>query len=160
MIKKILLFILRLFRINTDEEQEHLKKETTIYQKKPLITNQEYEFYLKLKAIENDYIIIPQLSLSSIVKKINNASYYTYLFRIIDFAIFTKYFNELLLLIELNDSTHDTKQRRERDLKVQKICNDCGIKLMKFYTCYPNEKEYVINRILKEIKKEDTKDIL
>lgn len=26
---------------------------------------------------------------------------------------------------------------------------------MKFYTCYPNEKEYVINRIKKELNKEN-----
>lgn len=160
MIKKLILFILKLFGFNTNEESEKPETETTIYQQKPLMTNAEYEFYLKLKSLENEYAIIPQISLSSIVKKINNTSYYTDLFRIIDFAIFSKDLNELLLLIELNDSTHNTNQRHERDLKVQKICNDCNIKLMKFYTSYPNEKEYVINRILIEIKKNDTNNIL
>lgn len=155
MIQKIIIFILKLFGFNIEQEQENSETKKTIYQQKPLMTDTEYEFYLKLKSLENEYTIIPQISLSSIVKKINNTNYYTDLFRIIDFAIFSKDVNELLLLIELNDSTHNTKSRKDRDLKVQKICNDCNIKLMKFYTSYPNEKEYVIGRILKEIRKEN-----
>ena len=59
------------------------------------------------------------------------------------------------MLIEINDKTHNELSRKDRDLNIQKICNDTGIKLMKFYTCYPNEKEYVINRIKKELNKEN-----
>jgi len=140
MIKKIIIFLLKLFGINVEEEQIKTKTQNTIYQIKPLMSSAEYEFYLKLKPLENEYAIIPQVSLSSIVKKVNNSSYYTDLFRIIDFAIFSKDLKELLLLVELNDSTHNTKQRQERDLKVQKICNDCNIKLMKFYTAYPQSR--------------------
>ncbi len=65
-----------------------------------------------------------------------------------------------MLLIELNDSTHDTYERKQRDIKVKNICENCGLELMKFYTKYPNEKEYVINRILKKIKKEKSIEIL
>ena len=41
--------------------------------------------------------------------------------------------------------------KQDRDLKVKKICNDVNVKLISFYTKYPNEKNYVINRIEKEI---------
>ena len=37
--------------------------------------------------------------------------------------------------------------------KVNKICNASGIPLIYFYTKYPNEKEYVINRIKDAINK-------
>ena len=36
-------------------------------------------------------------------------------------------------------------------MKVKKICNDIGVKLITFYTKYPNEKTYVINRIKSEL---------
>ena len=94
---------------------------------------------------------MPQLNLAAVVKKINNNRYYSELFRNIDFAIFTKDYQELLLLIELNDQTHNNYNRKDRDLKVKKICNDIGVKLMTFYTKYPNEKAYVINRIKNEL---------
>ena len=62
----------------------------------------------------------------------------------------------MLLLIELNDGTHKLKKRKNRDAKIKKICNAAGIPLLFFYTKYPNEKDYVINRIRNIINK--TKD--
>ena len=44
------------------------------------------------------------------------------------------------------------RKRKNRDLKVKKICNTAKIKLITFYTKYPNEKDYIINRIKKEIE--------
>ena len=73
------------------------KKEETIYVLKPLMTAYEYKFYQILKTLEDEYIIVPQLNLASIVKKMNNNKYYNELFRNIDFAIFTKDYKKLLL---------------------------------------------------------------
>ena len=129
------------------------KKEETIYVLKPLMTAYEYKFYQILKTLEDEYIIVPQLNLASIVKKMNNNKYYNELFRNIDFAIFTKDYKKLLLLIEINDETHNQRKRKDRDLKVKKICNDIGVSIMTFYTKYPNEKKYVLNRIKKELNK-------
>lgn len=129
----------------------YTKNEETIYTKKKLMTDYEYKFYNILKELEDNYTIVPQLNLAAVVKKINNNRYYSELFRNIDFAIFTKDYQELLLLIELNDQTHNNYNRKDRDLKVKKICNDIGVKLMTFYTKYPNEKAYVINRIKNEL---------
>lgn len=129
----------------------YIKNEETIYTRKKLMTDYEYKFYNILKELEDNYTIVPQLNLAAVVKKINNNRYYSELFRNIDFAIFTKDYQELLLLIELNDQTHNNYNRKDRDLKVKKICNDIGVKLMTFYTKYPNEKAYVINRIKNEL---------
>ena len=131
-----------------------IKNEETIYTNKPLMTQYEYKFYKILKKLEDEYIILPQLNLASVVKKINNNKYYNELFRNIDFAVFTKDYQKLLLLIEINDKTHNDRKRIDRDLKVQKICNDINVPLIKFYTNYPNEPNYVINRILNIIKKD------
>ena len=129
----------------------YTKNEETIYTRKKLMTDYEYKFYNILKELQDNYTIVPQLNLAAVVKKINNNRYYSELFRNIDFDIFTKDYQELLLLIELNDQTHNNYNRKDRDLKVKKICNDIGVKLMTFYTKYPNEKAYVINRIKNEL---------
>ncbi len=143
-------------KINNNEVESSIiynPKATTNYDKnnfvtynaKDFLTHTEYNFYQKISSLESNYRIIPQVNLASIVNK-KGKRFQNELFRNIDFGIFTKDF-KLLLLIELNDSTHQQINRRDRDLKVQKILNDCGIKLIKFYTCYPNEQHYVLNRI-------------
>ena len=138
-------------------EKKEIIREETIYQKRNFMTNYEYKFYQNIKELEDEYQIVPQLNLAAVTKKINNNRYYSELFRNIDFAIFSKDYQELLLLIEVNDQTHNNYNRRDRDMKVKKICNDIGVKLITFYTKYPNEKTYVINRIKNEL--DTNKDI-
>ena len=125
-------------------------QETKIYIKKNFMTQSELFFYEKIKELETDYKIVPQINLATIIKK-TSKGYINELFRNIDFAIFDKEYKNLLLLIELNDSTHNDNNRKDRDLKVKKICNDANIKLIVFYTKYPNEKDYVLRRINNEL---------
>lgn len=131
---------------------KNLEKEKTVYKLKPIMTECERNFYNILKKLENEYTIIPQANLASFIEKKTNNRYYNDLFRNIDFAIFDKDLKKVLLLIEINDKTHDTIRRKSRDLKVRKICNDVNLKIITFYTKYPNESEYVLNRVLKELK--------
>ena len=60
-------------------------------------------------------------------------------------------YNELILLIEINDNTHNSKDRIIRDKKVDIILDNADIKLIKFYSNYPNKKDYVKQRIKDEI---------
>lgn len=151
MLKRIIDFILWLFGIKDDEDVE--KATTDIkYEKKPIMSDYEIMFYNRMKDLETEYNIVPQLVLSSIVDKKSKQKYRSELYRIIDFAIFSKDYSKLLLLIELNDNSHNQRKRKDRDLKVKKICNSAKIKLITFYTKYPNEKDYIINRIKKEIE--------
>lgn len=151
MLKRIIDFILWLFGIKNDEDVE--KATTDIkYEKKPIMSDYEIMFYNRMKDLETEYNIVPQLVLSSVVDKKSKQKYRSELYRIIDFAIFSKDYSKLLLLIELNDNTHNQRKRKDRDLKVKKICNSAKIKLITFYTKYPNEKDYIINRIKKEIE--------
>ncbi len=134
-------------KLNTSKKIENNEK---IYTKKDYLTPTEKNFYKKLKKLEPQYKIIPQINLSTIVNKINNTKYHTELYRNIDYGIFTNDF-QLLLLIELNDQTHQQPKRKRRDIKVQEICKNADIPIITFYTNYPNEENYVISRILKEI---------
>ena len=117
------------------------------YFRKNIMTASEFAFFKKIQELEAKYIIIPQVNLAAIIDKAES-KYHNELFRNIDFGIFSKEY-ELLLLIELNDASHNQIKRKDRDLKVKKILNDCNIPLLTFYTFYPNEKNYVLNRIIK-----------
>lgn len=134
------------FKFGFNNIQEENVAEVKLYEKKKFMTRTELEFYDKFKELEDEYRIVPQINLATIIKKISKG-YINELFKNIDFAIFDKQYNDILLLIELNDSSHNNVDRRDRDLKVQKICRDANIKLITFHTKYPNEKEYVLNRI-------------
>lgn len=141
--------------LKRNEEKENIiieEKQKNLYKNKNIMTKCEKDFYIKIKELEPKYKIIPQVNLATIIQKVRNNKYINELFRNIDFAIFSNDFEKLLLLIELNDSTHNEYKRRNRDLKVKNICNECNIKLLTFYTKYPNQKDYVINRILNEIE--------
>lgn len=140
-----------LFNGKTNEQKTTNKRiEPVYYEAKKYLTPSEYVFYHKLINVSDEFIVIPQISLSSIIKKVNG-KYRNELNRIIDFGIFDKNFN-LLLLIELNDSSHNLPNRIDRDLKVKKILEDCYIKLITFHTKYPNEQNYVTKRVLENIK--------
>ena len=140
---------------NTNSNNTH----KNMYYKKKLMTEYEKKFYYILLELEKEYHvrIQPQVNLATIIEKKNNNKYINELFRNIDFGIFTENYEELLLLIEINDKTHNTKSRYKRDKKVKDIINAANIKLITFHTKYPNEKNYVKNRIINElnIKKEE-----
>lgn len=122
------------------------------YKKKKIMSQNEINFYNKLKNIESkmNVKVFPQINLASVIEKINKTRYQTELFRNIDYGIFNEEY-ELILLIELNDQTHNQKNRIKRDKSVKEICQKANIKIITFYTKYPNELEYIENRIKKEI---------
>ncbi len=129
---------------------------TVIYKQKSFMTPSENNFYQKLKPLESQYKIIPQINLGAIIDKIADTKFQTELFRNIDYGIFTNDFSRILLLIELNDPSHEQPQRKHRDMKVHEICKNANIPIITFYTNYPNEEQYVLNRIMNEINKNNT----
>jgi len=157
----ILLF-LKVFVFQKEEMEEEIVAEKieknnvsieNYYEPKKLMTDTEYQFYLKLMPLEEMYRIVPQVNLAAIIKKNSSSRYQNELFRNIDFAIFTKDYSEVLLLIELNDPTHLQKKRRYRDYRVQSICNSASIELMTFRVDMPNKQDYVLKRIYDSINK-------
>ena len=152
MLRKILIWLLKLFGLYEDKSDTPTPfRMQTLYEIKPFMTEYERRIYSILLKLGDDYKIIPQVNMASIIKKKNNDHYYSDLFRNIDFAIFDKDCSNLLMLIEIDDSTHNSYKRRQRDEKVNNICHDVGIKILHFYTSYPNEEGYVLNRILKNL---------
>lgn len=95
--KNIIYKILKYFGLIQGENKE--RRKDTIYIQKPIMTEYEYRFYQILKELENKYIIVPQLNLAAVIKKVNNNRYYSELFRNIDFAIFVMYKCQIILQI-------------------------------------------------------------
>ena len=93
----------------------------------------------------------PQINLATVIKKISNQRYQNELYRNIDFAIFNYDYTKLLLLVEINDSSHNEKNRKKRDHSVDEIVKQANIRLIKYYTNKPNDRNYVKERIKKEI---------
>lgn len=159
MIRKILQiifeFIEYLFPGLKENEKETKQISQTEYKPKEFLTKNELVFYNKLIKIEDvgDYKVIPQLNLASIIKKEATNKFQNELYRNIDFAIFNKSLTNLIILIELNDSTHEQNKRKYRDIKVKEICDKANIKLITFYTKYDNKEYYIINRILDNVNK-------
>lgn len=133
---------------NTNE-----KSFNKIYFKKKIMTQCEDNFYKKMVPLENELNIriVPQVCLGAIIEKENDARYRNELFRIVDFAVFNNDFSKILLVIELNDRSHNNYYRNDRDNKVKMILNEAGIKLITFYTNMSNTTEYVQNRIKQNI---------
>jgi hypothetical protein len=142
-----------LVKLGLIKENKFKAKEQRTYIEKPLMTNEELNFFHKLTPLFSEYIIIPQVNLATIIKPNDHKRFQNELYRNIDFGIFNKDYSKVLLLIELNDKTHKEKKRQIRDHKVKDICLSAGIKLITFYSDYPNLQDYVINRIYEEIKK-------
>lgn len=137
-----------------DLEKDIVNEEPFKYVKKPFMTWNEKQFYNKLLRLFGDkYIIQPQINLASIMNKVGEFDHYTDLFRNIDFGIFSKEGYQLLLLIELNDSSHLKLDRQVRDIKVDRICKRAGYNLIKFWVGEPNQLYYIDNRINENISR-------
>ncbi len=130
--------------------------ENARYYKKRYMTYNESKFYNKLVNIFNDkFIVVAQVQLSSVIKKTSGEArtYQNELYRTIDFALIDKNDLEPMLLIELNDNTHNQKNRQSRDIKVKELCEKANLKLITFWDNYPNEENYLKERINKELNR-------
>lgn len=126
-------------------------KEESKYSAKNSMTDIEKKFWEQLnKLFEKDFIVTPQVPLSSIIKKNTDNHYANELYRTIDFGIFTKRSYQLVALIEINDNTHLQKNRMARDYKVKEILKDAGLldKLITLWMNMPNTDDYVYKRVM------------
>ncbi len=145
--------IIRVFGGSDDNSDTDNYSDTTTYIPKKFLSNKEYNFLTKFIDLEDELHvnIVPQVNLASIIEKVSDSGFHNELFRNVDYGIFSADYSKVLLLIELNDDSHNDYKRKQRDVKVKKICDKAGIKLITFYTKYSNEKNYVQNRIKEEI---------
>lgn len=124
-----------------------------LYERKDsLITATEKQYLDAIKTVLPAGVFIQaQVNLASIIYKTDNSKYQNELFRNIDACIFDQAYKPLVL-IEINDSSHNDARRKERDRKVRDICEEAGIPLITFWTSYGVNMDYIKERVLKGIE--------
>lgn len=122
--------------------------DTFLYEvKKTLISKAEQSFYAAIKAsIPEGFCVFPQINLASFIARTDDARYHNELFRNVDFLVTDSEYRPKIV-IEINDQTHLNNDRKERDEKVQKICEEAGIPILKLWTNYGANPDYIKRRI-------------
>ena len=123
-----------------------------------IMTECEKHFFLAIKeVVKDEYIVQPQINLASIIVKDSLSKYRNELFRNVDFGIFDHNYRPLVL-IEINDSTHESGERKNRDKKVLQICNMANIPLVTFWTQYGVNRAYIEKKLSEHLtlKKENS----
>ena len=119
--------------------------------KSSLVTKTEKEYLNCIKAaLPENYLVQAQANLASFIVRTDNARFQNELYRNVDFII-TDLSYRPLVVVEINDQTHLAKDRRERDEKVANICEEAGIPIIKLWTSYGVNQEYIKKRITEAI---------
>lgn len=112
--------------------------DVSAYQKKLLLTKNEWIFYKSLKPIADElgFCVLAKIRVADLVdvKPANKADWQKYFNRInkkhIDFALAKPDNLQIMLLIELDDSSHNAKQA-ERDKFIEAVYTKTGYKLLR-----------------------------
>ena len=115
--------------------------------KKVLISRSEQEYFkFIVNSLPTDYYAFPQVNLASFIIKNDDSPFHNELFRNVDFLITDGNYKPLFV-IEINDQTHLNSDRKERDEKVKNICDEAGIPIVKFWTSYGVNGDYIKKKI-------------
>jgi very-short-patch-repair endonuclease len=105
--------------------------------KKYLITRAEHEFYNALVAgVGNDFYIFAQVHLPTLIDhKIKGQNWQGAFSHInrksVDFVLCDKSYISPVLAIELDDKSHLSEDRRERDGEIERILSEAGMPLLR-----------------------------
>lgn len=134
-------------------------KEQLPYKRKNLLTENEKRFYKKLKPITDKYNLelLTKIRMADIIEvseTVNKTEWSKYFSKIkskhIDFAITDKDNLNILLLIELDDSSHKEKSRIERDNFINQAYISAGIPIARLYYNTSNLEE-IITMCIKKV---------
>ena len=121
--------------------------------RKNLISKSEQGFFNAIKSsVPEGYYVFPQINLASFIDRTDDARFHNELFRNVDFLVTDAEYKPKFI-IEINDQTHLNNERRERDEKILKICEEAGIPILKFWTSYGITPEYIKGRINETLSK-------
>lgn len=112
------------FSVRSGRKRKLLPEGAEYRRKDSLMSKPELELYRTLCGMlaPARYAVLPQIALVSVIDKIKGGGFRNELFRVADFCIADARTFAPLLLIELNDSSHNREERRLRDDKVAALC--------------------------------------
>lgn len=115
--------------------------------KQTLITKSEQSYFEAIKiSLPEGYFIFPQINLAAFIRKTDHSKYQNELFRNVDFLITDHQFTPKIV-VEINDRSHLSEDRRERDEKVKNILEEAGVPFMALWTSYGVNVEYIKGKI-------------
>lgn len=126
--------------------------------KQYLLTKSEHDFFNTLnQIIEGQLYIFPQVHLSHLFEhKVYGQDWRGALNHIqrksVDFVICDKEYLKPLCAIELDDSSHNTKDRADRDETVEEIFKNANLPLIRIKNTGTWDKEKIKEQILKAIE--------
>lgn len=113
------------------------KRQKFPYQlKQNYLTPAELSFFSVLKnAVQDKYEIVPQVPLKSIMNvKPSVRDFYRYFNKIdrkvVDFVLFEKIIYKPVLIIELDDSSHNNLDRKDRDYFIDKVAETVKLPIL------------------------------
>lgn len=115
--------------------------------KRSLMSKAEQNFYHAIStSLPEGYRVFPQVNLTAFIVRTDNVPFRNELYRIVDFLI-TDSLYAPKLVVEINDQSHLNYDRKERDEKVRKICEEAGIPILKLWTSYGVNEKYIQEKI-------------
>ena len=154
----VLDFITR--KIFNDKESTEIKKSTYHYfAKNTIMTERENKFFKQLNEIlGNKWFVIPQVHLSALLNHKVKGQNWKAAFRHIngksvDYVLLSKETMKPICAIELDDSTHNYKNRVERDAEVERIFAEAKLPLARFKNPEKLSRQDIVNTIAAAIKK-------
>ena len=135
--------------IKTDENKaQPTANENYLYElKQSLLTKNEISYYNVIKkVVPENYLVFPQINLASFIERTDDSRFHNELFRNVDFLITDDSYKPKVV-IEINDQSHLTTERKKRDEKVNNICEEAGIPIIKLWTSYGINEEYIAKKI-------------
>jgi len=99
----------------------------------PIMTDNEMEFFDRLERACPEYRIFPQVSMTALIEPASRDRYWLYFNKVAmlrcDYAVYTRDL-KLLCVIELDDKTHDRKQKQD-DKRDSRLI-EAGINTLRF----------------------------
>lgn len=123
-----------------------------IYKEKQfLLTPTELDFFnvLKKSVVNNETVFakVRQADIVEVVQKSKNSGFWKAFNRIsqrhVDFVLCDSKTSQPLIIIELNDKSHQKQDRMKRDMELRETINDTNIKLVEI----PASSSYAVNEI-------------
>lgn len=147
----VLVTVTLCIKAHKKQEQENTAKELNItkdysqsYQKKHLLTKNEYREYMKLRqyATNRGLLICPKVRLLDIIEPRKGEKNYKSLFykvqaKHVDFVICDQNLR-IKAILELDDNSHNQKDRQERDAFVDQILTSVGYKVIHVHAITEN----------------------
>jgi very-short-patch-repair endonuclease len=133
------ILVLKIKISSTEEKRKVYKNNTYHYELKPLVmTNTEADFFRRLNEVVSErYFVFPQVHLSALFDHRVKGQEWKYAFshingKSVDYVLCDKQSLQPMYAIELDDFTHQYRDRIERDSEVERIFKLTQLPLVRF----------------------------